>query len=184
MRNIIIILLVVSLVSCRKFKLTGLQKELFNTYKIGDTLVFKSITTEDIKSIVITGKYNSISSEFDIPPKRLRMADVSYRDVKAPARQPGEEDPLIIYFRNDQTEGNVISFDYESFNCKVYDLGKLNQQDTLYYFNHKLIDYYEIVDTTYKYYGTDLIKIYWHRKYGIIKYDLKDGDSYVRTNMP
>jgi hypothetical protein len=178
----VIIVLLLFLVSCRKFKFTDVENEMIQVYTVGDTLVFKSIKTGVLERFVIMNKNIDYSTNGALSFVRKHAAIVSYRDLKDPAftNSGYQYNYMFSFVRSKKYNSIDFSFKYSDISCQT-NLGIVNNTDTLYYLNKKIIDYYVLTDTI----NSDtLARIYWQKKYGIVKYDYRNGDSYVRINMP
>jgi hypothetical protein len=95
-------------------------------------------------------------------------------------------DCLIDLVKNKESTLIYINFDDANEDC--YDsLGILNTKDSMTINLSVYKDYYEL------YYDSTILgrlilpeevkKIYWQKDLGIIKYDLQNGDSFVRINL-
>jgi hypothetical protein len=172
--------------SCNKSILEPNEQELeyYNVYNVGDTLVFKSLKTGNIKRFTITSKQNSI---YNGQSSKMRDMFVSFHDLDDPnITIKGYQDPILlsIYKRKNET---IIYLDFYKFYGEYSNyFGELNTKDTISYFNKKYINYYSLYNETKSndltHYDTKIL--YWQKKYGVIKFDLRDGDSFVRTNIP
>jgi hypothetical protein len=178
MKYLIPVTLFFIMASCGKEEeFTGETKSIYDAYNPGDTLVFKSIKTGDSITYAITRKTNDIKS---LPPSlesRETSASIFYKDVTNNSGESRLVEITSFYYNVFLTFG-----DYEKlfFN---QNFGPLNGSDTIHLFARKMIDYYTLYDDQ-PGANQKIQTIVWQQKYGIIKYDLSDGDSYVRTNIP
>jgi len=184
MKKIFAFLILLSIISCKKYKLSKFEKELYEIYNVGDTLTFESIKTGNIIRYVITDKTNEIYSNFDT---RERLVTVNYRNVDKPLNtDPNNTYKPEIFSIYNNKYGYSIHIAFNLFGRFYENNFGTIKTDTLSYLNKKYSDYYTLTNTSNINEGleTKLLTIYWQKKYGIVKYDLLNGDSYVRTNIP
>lgn len=192
MSNFRLLFLVAIFFSCNRYELTTDELKLYNVYNVGDTMVFQSISSGDLNQLYISNKVNNYENEAKVPGliRMSRIALIEYRPLyysqNSDWAQGATEDLLI--FNNDKS-GDQITLSFGGFE-QLPDFnssfGVLNKQDTINYFNKKIINYY--VFQSHLTFSTgssnEITKIIWQQKYGIVKYDLMNGDSFVRINIP
>jgi len=190
MKNIILFILLVSFVSCKQYKLDGNELQIYNTYNAGDTISFTSSKTGNTKSFVIISKENGMDGGFASGP-RYRRADVFYRNINIPITSIENNFPVLVDITNNATGSDgswgkngyvMIYFEHAGIPANNI-VDTLNKKDTIYSLGKKIINYnlYSRANTSS---DTSVVSIIWQQKYGIVKYDLQNGDSYIRTNMP
>ena len=147
-------------------------------------MIFESIKTGNIIRYVITDKTNEIYSNSD---SRNREVSVYYRNIDESLNtdQNNHFKPQLFGILNNKN-GYYILVSFNEFGCIFENNLGLFKTDTLSFLNKKYSEYYTLTNTSNVGNGTEtkLITIYWQKKYGIVKYDLFNGDSYVRTNIP
>jgi len=179
-----LVLFIITLFSCRKFEFNQVEKDMIDVYNVGDTLVFKSIKTGLFKRFIISNKSNSI---YKGQSGKIRQMNVSFRDIDDPnITIKGYQDPILLSIikRKDKT---VILLDFYKFLGEYSNnFEEINTVDTISYWNNKYFNYYKLHNETTSndkvHYDTEYL--YWQKQYGIIKFDLRNGDSFVRTNIP
>ncbi len=191
MRNykLLLFLLFIGFISCNDnpYDLNKCELACYNAYNIGDTLIFKSVKKGNIKKYLITDKYTNETREQNnlYDESNLRSAYVTCHDMDVPIDKNSQnEKGNLLMIWNDHNGGYNINIGLvEYFGWYSDSLGILNHTDTLNYFNKKIIDYY-VLQTSRTDTGYTITKMIWQQKIGIIRYDLKNGDSYIRTNVP
>jgi hypothetical protein len=176
MKYILSITLFLTLFSCKKDEFNGNLKSIYDAYNPNDTLIFKSIKTGEIIKYVITNKKNNI---YNLPrslQSRESSAFVYYKDLTNNSKEIQLLQITSFYYNLYVTFGDFGKLFSGNF-------GTVNNTDTIIALNKKIIDYYTLYDdqpaTNQK-----IITIIWQQKYGIVKYDLVDSNSYVRINIP
>jgi hypothetical protein len=169
--------------SCSKHKLTSFQKDFYNAYNKGDTLVFKSTITQKNNIFVITDKSNDVSFSFNSNMQGYsRGAEIKYKKIVSNNIDTVDFGSFASMGNNQFITGDVKLKFEGAFNI-VNNFGDINNNDTIQFFSKKYIDYYIFTDSIHKTsFKINIVRIYWHKKYGIIKYDLKNGDSFIRIN--
>lgn len=181
MKKIYIILFSIILISCKKYEFSVFEQQLYDIYNVGDTLVFVSIKTEKIVTYVITDKTNYVSRHFS--DGRYREVEVNYRDVDKPIDPSNDYKPKLFGFLNNKY-GYYNTVLFNDFYGRYENTFGTLKTDTISFFDKKYSDYYTLKPTTMTNPEDSTTVIYWQKKYGIVKFDLNNGDSYVRTNVP
>lgn len=153
---------------------------LLNTYKIGDTLSFKSIKSGSVRKYKILDIENSSNgfSEAHFGAQqygRIKYARINFNGV--------EEWEVLKMFKDKMETKIILTFGaFYSEHNGGFD--NLNTSDSIVIRGKSFKDYYEIAkhDLSTAYEDSDLVKIYWKQNLGIIKFDLKNGDSFIRVN--
>ena len=168
--------------SCSKSALEFNQEEksILNIYKTNDTLVFKSQKTNTINHFVVTSS-SDITENNGMSFQKNHISDILYISLENTSTS---ENTLIELSKS--TSSSVLTVSFEGFH-RGYpnkDLGKLYTKDTLELLNHKIINYNILYNIDNRRDEKDVIKIIWHSQYGILEYDLRNGESFIRTNIP
>lgn len=151
-----------------------------HTYKEGEVLIFKSSMSDSIVKLKIVGvkKFWSALSEAEARPNI--HAEISYT-----RENDNFEWSLLNIYKVGNATDILITFENSYFEIgkDLNDKHKISQitigskkVDNVYVYN---------VDSnlTNVWNDEDLIRIYWQKNLGIIKYDLYGGDSYIRINL-
>jgi len=181
MKRLLYLSTLLILASCNKYELNRFQRDVFNTYSVGDTLVFQSTKTNELRYFVITYKYNIIDK--NIIDGNYREAEIQYRDLSKPINTDKSNTyrPTIVSMGSNQYGDYIfVKFNdfFESYNDNF---GLINITDTIRVLNKKIINYYTLNNTDNR---DSTIKIIWQKKYGIVQFDLRKGESFVRVNIP
>jgi hypothetical protein len=187
--------IIIATFSCKKYELTSIQSILYDTYNVGDSLIFKSVKTDSVEKYLINYKENisHTPGETFLPfgsTQRYAVIDLCLKYSSSDCHVVTNGEPILsnaqIVFTNEKG-GNYINIYFKGFQGQYKNkLGMLNQNDSIIVINKIFKNYYELnstsncIDSSY----SCAIKIIWQQKYGIVKFDLKDGDSYVRINVP
>ena len=181
MNKVSLFILLFFFISCKKFNFNEFEREMMTVYNVGDTLVFQSVKTGNIESFVIMRKVNESSHYYQDEPRK-HHGDIGYRNLKKPIITDDHERYPDLFIIANGKYHNGIHVSFEDFYVWFEnDLGVLNNRDTLKCLDKTFINYYILNNTDDRY---TISKIIWQKQYGIVKYDYRNGDSYVRTNIP
>ena len=175
----VIMFLIITIFSCKKFNFTEDEYKTLHTYKNGDILVFRSLKYGSEQSFLILDTKNEFSLFSESNMGSGRTGTIKY--TKLPDKDTGNV--LDIFKDND---GTYIVVCFEHFYVRLKgSLGILNENDSIS-INKKIFkDFYciksERPDREYS--KDEIVRIYWQKEIGIIKYDLGNGDSFVRINL-
>jgi hypothetical protein len=174
-----LVVLVISLClvfACKKIDLSTQEKEYFNVYNVGDIMKFQLLPNGYTNTYVITKKDLLYGAG---PVGRSRQSSIEYSK-----NNQSNELLLLVTQDRDGANSNMVLFD-EFYADLNNDFGSVNQQDTIKFLNKKITNYYEINSNSI---GTitdsTIVKVYWQKKYGIVRYILKNGASFGRINIP
>ena len=177
---VIIIFIAIALMFSGCVNFNSKELKILHTYKKGEVLIFKSLKTSQQKSYTITDieDYSHGYNETNGGP--ARVGEIWYT-----TEHDGKiynDKLLMIMKNNDRTE---VLFCFEFFLSNQ--MGKLNTIDSILIDSFSYKNFYTmsgIVSTNnYPVEDQDIIKIYWKENLGLIKYDLRNGDSFVRINI-
>jgi hypothetical protein len=193
MKKIILIMMInLIIISCKSNFLES-ELEAYNPYKVGDTLIFKS-SKNNIDSFLITNKeifwtswtpierdgwYNPTNAV--IKYKKINNYESWKRKVFL---ENGESEFLHIW---KHSPGNIrIMLLFNGFLSE--NINNFGELQTIELNVGKLIltDYFEILpycDECQRRRSDGIIKVYWSKKYGILKYVFKSGEVWERTNL-
>jgi hypothetical protein len=150
-----------------------------NTYHKGDTLKFKSINTGQSKLFLITNVETSSGGYGANYSGSLKEAIINYNQING---TDNSTNMLLIWKSKNKTH---YIFSFEFMLGDVYGPLLLNTKDTILINNKKYCNFY-IINSTDSFSSTknnwDVIRIYWQEKMGLIKYDLRNGDSFIKTD--
>jgi len=182
MKNILILIILIATISCKKYNLSDNENEILNVYTVGDTLNFKSLKTGKTETYIIMDKTNKLELEGGFSYSKYRFASISYRNIKDYSIyvDQGYSYPEMISIYNGK-RSNSLWLKWGMWEEYENNFGTLNSKDTIYFLNKKIIDYYTLNSKDER---DSTIKIIWQKSNGIVKYDFRNGDSYVRTNIP
>ena len=189
MKIITTILLILLVTGC-KFKFTNSDLLTYNIYKINDTLVFKNnlgdLDTFTISSKTIINKgWDENTGWYNPPIATVTFKDVPYNKYGRTVIRWATADTIIqdqslldIYKRRPNLEiEETIGFKgfigtIDRHNQKTKDL------DLIEFGNIYKVPSFDL--TTVRE-STEITHIYWSDKFGIVAYDLKNGDKWKLT---
>ncbi len=171
MKNILLILILISCVSCFKASYFKIEDNKFiKKYKVGDILVFKNVQSNKVKQYKIS-KINKYHTRVELMAgsKSFHTVDIFINNGKEFMTFTKIDKEIILFFQGSRF--------HELNNYKLYDK-KLN----LSLSNNKFENIIEI-KSSYNTDDTSPIIIYWDKEFGIIKYETKNGEIWERTNF-
>lgn len=157
------------------------EKEILDTYKESDILIFKSLKTDSVKQFIIVNIESVIlgGSEAEFLPHIA--AKIEY----TPVHDPRLKLRLLSIYKNSEKTDIIITFENSYFEVdKNFDIKNMGTSVAIGSIKKSDVYIYNI-DTNLKnvWNDDDVVSIYWQKDIGIIKYDLNNGDSYIRTNL-
>ncbi len=190
MRHLLKILILVGLVSCKStYRLTE-QEIIFNPYRVGDTLVFKSNTGDrDTIFVLEIDRRKNPTSQLAILPDYAEHLSVFVKHS-----DPATPDGGHRYLRNNFLEMHkwnkisaTIDFDFAAKDAWFYGGNGINITDIK---NHTMTElkinsvvYRDVViihsnNTEYRHRNNFIDKIYWSNTTGYLKFDLLNGATW------
>lgn len=188
LRILTLIFTLMSLLSCRqKMYLDEVELADINIYEIGDKLIFKNVKTRDTDTSRITEKeiYHEDYDWFRHDGYQPQIAEIRYTNKKL-IYDDNQEGGLIAREKRTPNEKIefAITFLYSLFTIhneqKVLDKLDLNLTNKSF---ENIVVYYKEKNKRHK--PKDDFKpqkLYWDKKYGIIKYETYGGDVWERVN--
>ena len=163
---------------CLKFNKDELK--LLNTYKDEEILIFKSLQTGKERIYYLKKLENTLGGLTESHPSFIRHGIISFRCVDSEKNRN-----IILYIHKDSQNDEIQLFADGFLETYKGGLYFLNSIDTVYINKNKYYNYYKLINScSFGYLRKDDITcIYWQEDIGVIKFDLVNGDSYVRINM-
>ncbi|ATP58012.1 hypothetical protein CPT03_16835 [Pedobacter ginsengisoli] len=182
MKRILLFLLIFCLFSCkRKVYFTDFENEILKVYTPGDTLIFESNTKKKDTSYVLDKKISYAKwNPFAHSGKYSYLNGIVYNGSEK-KRYEGKPYPYVLLnLSKTQPDSTILFIHYK----KAFVLRKFRD------FNKATLDQFKIADSVYKF--TDVyqksgktinVDLYWHIKYGVIKYIESDTETWQRVNI-
>jgi len=189
MKNCILIFFVATIVSCHQYDLNNPERQIYKTYNVGDTLLFTSIKTGNIQSFLVVSKDDEIYPNGFGNHSRHREACIFYRNLAFPLSHYLDDGPVPIYPKIVDVQINknsifLVTVPFQGFIGTNNNFDVLHTTDTINSLGKKIINYYILTKKIATDTSNSIDTIIWQQRYGIVKYDLSNGDSYTRTNIP
>ena len=178
--NIFIISSLIFYTGCISY--TQKERKLLHTYQADEVLVFRSEKSGNIKRFKITRVSDEFAGFNEGHPGLKRWGEIDYIDL-----DNKRESPLLVIDKDYDTPSDTASIflDFGDFGDHYFvDSGRTYEIDSMM-INSKIYRDITITHTSASFENTphQVIQIYWQENFGIVKYDLLDGDSYVRINL-
>ena len=178
--TIVLLFLIGLCISCKKavFEFNDEEKAIYTIYNVGDTLQFESVTTGKKNVFIIMKKTSDLATNGSF--NKFRYGEIYYRNIlDALYTDSRFVYPDIIQMTKFK-KSHATEVDFEGFFNSYPDdnFGVLNSIDTISYYNQRIINYYTLISQF------NNLTIIWHPKYGVVKYNDKTGESFIRTNIP
>jgi len=161
---------------------TQKERKLLHTYQEDEVLIFRSEKSGNIKRFKIASVTDEYTGFNEGHPGLKRWGEIDYIDLDSKTNNI-----LLAIDRDYDTPpdtSSIVIF-FEGF-CDHYfvDSGRTYEIDSMM-INSKIYRDITIMHTSHVFGDTpdQAIQIYWQENIGIVKYDLFDGDSYVRINL-
>lgn len=171
------LLTITLLLTACKISLSDKDLTAFNTYNINDTLAFKNKSGETIIFSIVAKTIINKGWDANTGWYNPQVAYVKYKDLSIPDTIYYDNSFLTIYQR---TKTEIEETIY--FNGFLGSISRNNQHTKeLKYLDGE--EFYKIpkFDMTTVRDSTDIEFVYWTDKFGIIAYDLKNGDRWNLT---